>query len=87
MLDINWSDVMSILQLMVPYLVAIGVVIVLAIIITITVMKLREPKKYLIRSQTRVVAVLAVVVVVNMICTGPMSTLLSLVSGSGSITE
>lgn len=87
MLDINWSDVMSILQLMVPYLVAIGVVIVLWIIITIAVMKLREPKKYLVRSQTRVVAVLAVVVVINMICTGPMSTLLSLVSGSGSITE
>ena len=87
MLDINWSDVMSILQLMVPYLVAIGVVIVLWIIITIAVMKVREPKKYLIRSQTRVAAVLAVVVVVNMICTGPMSTLLSLVSGSGSITE
>ena len=87
MLDINWSDVMSILQLMVPYLVAIGVVIVLWIIITIAVMKVREPKKYLIRSQTRVAAVLAVVVVVNMICIGPMSTLLSLVSGAGSITE
>ena len=87
MLDINWSDVMSILELIRPYLIAIGVAVVLGIIITIAVMKVKEPKKYLIRSQARVAVLLAVVITANLICTGPMSTLLSLVSGSGSITE
>lgn len=86
MLDINWSDVMSIIDLIRPYLITIGAVIVLGIIITIAVMKLKEPKKYLVRSQTRVAVVIVIVVTVNLICTGPMSTLLSLVSGSGSIT-
>ena len=86
MLDINWSDVMSIIDLITPYLIAIGVAIVLGIIITVAVMKVKEPRKYLIRSQARVAVLIAIVVIVNLICTGPMSTLLSLVSGSGSIT-
>lgn len=86
MLDINYSDVLSILELIRPYLIAIGIVIVLGIVVTIAVMKVKEPKKYLIRSQARVAVIIAIVVIVNLICTGPMSTLLSLVSGSGSIT-
>lgn len=85
MLDINWSDVMNIINLITPYLIAIAAAIVLGIIITVAVMKVKEPKKYLIRSQTRVAVVIALVVIVNLICTGPMSTLLSLVSGSGAI--
>ena len=86
MLDINLSDVISIIDLITPYLIAIGVAIVLGIIITVAVMKVKEPRKYLIRSQARVAVLIAIVVIVNLICTGPMSTLLSLVSGSGSIT-
>lgn len=87
MLEINWSDVMSILNLITPYLIAIAVAIVLGIIITVAVMKVKEPKKYLLRSQTRVAVLIVIVVIVNLICTGPMSTLLTLVSGSGAITE
>ena len=75
MLDINWSDVMNIINLITPYLIAIAAAIVLGIIITVAVMKVKEPKKYLIRSQTRVAVVIALVVIVNLICTGPMSTL------------
>ena len=86
MLNINYSDVLSILELIRPYLIAIGIAIVLGIVVTIAVMKVKEPKKYLIRSQARVAVIIAIVVIVNLICTGPMSTLLSLVSGSGSIT-
>ena len=76
---------MNIINLITPYLIAIAAAIVLGIIITVAVMKVKEPKKYLIRSQTRVAVVIALVVIVNLICTGPMSTLLSLVSGSGAI--
>lgn len=87
MLDINWSDVMSVLELIRPYLIAIAVILVLAIVVSVAVMKVKEPARYLIRSQSRVAAVIAVAIAVNLICTGPMSTLLSLVSGSGTITE
>lgn len=87
MLDINYSDVMNVLGLIRPYLIAFGVILAAAVILMIAVMKVKEPKKYIIRSQARVAVVLALAVVVNLICTGPMSTLLSLVSGSGTITE
>ena len=45
MLEINWSDVMSILNLITPYLIAIAVAIVLGIIITVAVMKVKEPRQ------------------------------------------
>ena len=82
MLDINYSDVMNVLNL----IIAFGMILAVAVILMIAVMKVKEPKKYIIRSQARVAVVIALVVVVNLICTDPMSTLLSLVSGSGSIT-
>lgn len=87
MLNINWSDVMSILELLRPYFITIAVILALAVIVTVAIMRIKEPKKYLIRSQTRVAVIIALVVVANLICTGPMSTLLSLVSGSGTISE
>lgn len=87
MLEINWSDVLSVLELIRPYLIAFAVILVLAVVVIVAAKKIKEPKRYLIRSQSRVVVVIALVVVANLICTGPMSTLLSLVSGSGTITE
>lgn len=87
MLEINWSDVLSVLELIRPYLIVFAVIFVLAVILILAVKKVKEPKRYLIRSQSRVAVVIALVVIPNLICTGPMSTLLSLVSGSGTITE
>ncbi len=87
MLSVNVSDVMSILNLIRPYLIAFAVILVVAIIVMIAVMKLKAHRKYLIRTQAGAVIILAFVIIANLICTGPMSTLLSLVSGSGSITE
>lgn len=86
MLSINWSDVVSVLELIRPYLIAFGIIFVLAVIVILAVKKVQEPKRYLIRSQSRVAVAIALVVIVNLICTGPMSTLLTLVSGSGTIT-
>lgn len=86
MLSINWSDVVSVLELIRPYLIAFGIIFVLAVIVILAVKKVQEPKRYLIRSQSRVAVAVALVVIVNLICTGPMSTLLTLVSGSGTIT-
>lgn len=87
MLSINMSDVISIIQQLQNYLIALGVIVVLAIIAMIACMKLAKTKKYLIRTQAGVAMVIGIAVIVNMICTGPMYTMLSLVSGTGTITE
>ncbi len=45
MLGINWSDVISMLNLLKSYLIAFAVVVVVAVIVAIAVMKLSKPKK------------------------------------------
>lgn len=87
MLSINMSDVMSILELCRPYLIALGVIVVLAVIAIVAARKLPVTKKYLVRSQVGVAIGLAVTVIANLLCTGPLSTILTLASGSGTITE
>ncbi|HBH70796.1 MAG TPA: beta-glucosidase, partial [Lachnospiraceae bacterium] len=87
MLAINWDDVINVLTSMRPHLIAIGVILALAIIISIAVIKMQKPKKKLTRSITWTAALVAIVTTINMICTGPMSTMLSLVTGRGTITE
>lgn len=50
-------------------------------------LKLAKHKKYIIRMQAFVAMVTGVAVVLNLICTGPMYTLLSLASGTGTLTD
>ena len=87
MLDLNWSDVVSTIQSLQSYLIAIGVIFALAIIATFACMKLAKHQKFMIRCQAWIAALIAIAVVVNIICTGPMYTLLSLVSGTGTLTQ
>ena len=87
MLSINLDDVMQVLTNVRGYLIAFGVVALLAIVVMIAVRKLPKAKKKMIRAQSGLAILLALTIVVNLICTGPMSTMLDLVSGSGTITE
>lgn len=87
MLAINIDDVMNVLNTCKPYLIFIGVVLVLAIVITIAVKGMQKPKKKLARSMSWLAALLAIVVTVNMICFGPMNSMISLATGNGTITE
>ena len=87
MLAINIDDVMNVLNTCKPYLIALGVVFVLAVVITIAVMKMQAAKRKFIRSQSWIAVLLALVVIVNMICWGPMSSMISLATGNGTITE
>ena len=87
MLSINLDDVMQVLTNVRGYLIAFGVVLALAIVVMIAVRKLPKAKKKMIRTQSGVAILLALTIVVNLICTGPMSTMLDLVSGSGTISE
>ena len=87
MLAINISDVINVLNTCKPYLIAFGVVLVLAIIVSVAVKNMQKPKKKFIRAQSWIAVLLALVIVVNMICFGPMSSMISLATGNGTITE
>ena len=81
MLSINWADVESVLSTMVPHLVAICIALVAAIVVTVVAMKAPKGAKGLIRGSAWVAALLAILIAVNLICTGPMATLLTSVAG------
>ncbi len=87
MLAINWDDVLNVLTSIKPHLIAIGIVLVVWLIVTIAVMKLNKPLKRKIRGGALVAMLLAVTIVVNLILTGPMSTMMDLISGSGNISS
>lgn len=87
MLSINIGDVIGVLNSCKWYLIALGIIIVAAIIVMIAVRKMEKPKKKFVRAQSLIAMLLALVVIVNMICFGPMSSLISLATGGGSISE
>ena len=87
MLQINWQDVANVVTLCIPYLIALGVIFVVGIVTMIACGKMKAPTKFMIRSQSLMVMLLALVVIVNMICCGPMNSLLTLSTGEGKITE
>lgn len=87
MLQINMSDVINVLNTCKPYLIGFGVVVVLAVIAMIACQKLAKPTKKLIRAQSWIAMLLALIVVVDLICYIPMSSLISLAMGKGTIEE
>lgn len=87
MLELNWSDVISTLTQIRGYLIAIGAIIAVAVIVMIACLKLAAHKKYVIRTQAFVAMIVGIAIVANLICTGPMYTILSLASGTGTLTE
>ena len=80
MLSINMDDVMQVVSNIQNYLIAFGVVLVLALLVMFAVRKMPKAKKKMIRAQSGLAILLALAIVVNLICTGPMSTMLDLVS-------
>ena len=78
MLSINIDDVMNVLNTMIPQLIGIGVAVVVAIAAAIAL-------RGKIRGLALMAALLAVVICVNLICVGPMSNMLDLISGGGTI--
>lgn len=87
MLQINIDDVMNIVKLCAPYLIGLGITLAAIIAVFIACRKKIGAKKYLIRSQGIMAMVLALIITVNLICWGPMASLISLATGSGTITE
>ena len=87
MISFEMEDLIGVLTGLTPYFIAICAALVLALIVTIAVGKQKKPLRSLIRKEAWIAALLAIIVTVNMICFGPMSTLISLATGSGSVSE
>lgn len=80
MLQINMADVVAVINSLVPYLVTAGVLLLLAIIITIAVNKKTVrvvATRKLVHSQSWLVALVGIVVAISMMLSGPLSTLLN----------
>lgn len=80
MLQINMADVMNVIGSLTPYLIAIGVLFVLALIITFAVNKNTVKDvatRKIVHSESWLVALVGIVVAVSMMLTGPLSTLLN----------
>ena len=80
MLQINMADVMNVIGSLTPYLIAIGVIFVLALIITFAVNKKTVKEvatRKIIHSESWLVALVGIVVAVSMMLSGPLSTLLN----------
>ena len=87
MISVEMEDVLAVLQLCKPYIIGIIAALVIGIVIMIACRRMSRGKKFLIRGEAVIAMVLAVVVCVNMICFGPMSTLIGLATGNGTLSD
>ena len=87
MLAINIQDVINVLTSVKTHLIVLGVALVVALAVIIACKALPVAKRKLARSSALVALALAVIIVVNTICFGPMFTMINLAMGGGSITE
>ena len=87
MISVEMEDVLAVLQLCKPYIIGIVAALVIGIVIMIACRRMSRGKKFLIRGEAAIAMVLAVVVCVNMICFGPMATLIGLATGNGTLSD
>ena len=87
MISVEMEDVLAVLQLCKPYIIGIVTTLVIGIVIMIACRRMSRDKRFLIRGEAAIAMVLAVAVCVNMICFGPMATLIGLATGNGTLSD
>ena len=87
MISVEMEDVLAVLQLCKPYIIGIIAALVIGIVIMIACRRMSRGKRFLIRGEAAIAMALAVVVCVNMICFGPMATLIGLATGNGTLSD
>ena len=87
MISVEMEDVLAVLQLCKPYIISIIAALVIGIVIMVACRRMSRDKRFLIRGEAVIAMVLAVVVCVNMICFGPMATLIGLATGNGTLSD
>lgn len=87
-IEVQTNDVVAVLSNCIPHLVFFAVVLIAAIAVCVLAKKLGADKKKLVRGEALVAILLALVVTVNLLCLGPLSTLLDVVANpAGQISE
>lgn len=87
MLKIELDDVIGVLQSCKMQICVIIGVLVLLVVALIASRKMKKSRKFLFRSQSAIAAVLAILIAANSVCFGPMSTLISLATGNGTVSK
>ena len=87
MISVEMEDILAVLQLCKPYIIGIVAALVIGIVIMIACRRMSRDKRFLIRGEAAIAMVLAVAVCVNMICFGPMATLIGLATGNGTLSD
>ena len=89
-MGVNLDDVADVVNNCIPQLIFFGVVVAAAIIVLIAMAvnkKLAKPTKFMVRAQSGLAVLVAFGIMLNLVAFGPMSTMLDLVTGNGTITE
>ena len=84
MIAIQWEDVIGVIQTCKPYLIALGVLWIAAVIVMIVCMKVKKKcKKRMIRKYSALSMLVSLIVIVNMIVLGPMYAMINLTTVGG----
>lgn len=78
--EVQTSDVISVLRNCTPYLVVFAIVLIGAVVICVLARKFEVKKKKLVRGEALVAVILALAVTLNLLCLGPLSSLLDVVA-------
>ncbi len=88
MLGINLDDVFTTLDQIKGYLIVLGVILALAVVATIAAVKIKKPMKGLVRGSAWMAFIVALVIIVDMILTGPLYGIVGMaLRGGGDISE
>lgn len=87
MISVEMEDVLAVLDLCKPYLIAIAAAIVIGVVLMVVCRKMAKPARFLIRGEAALAMLLVIAVCVNLICFGPMSTLIGLATGDGQLSD
>ncbi len=87
MLSINIADVLAVLDTLKVHLIVLGVILALAVIVTIAAVKIKKPLRGLVRKEAWLCFFLAAVIIVNTIVFGPMYSMVSMAMGDGKISD
>lgn len=78
-LAVQKSDVITVLKNCSAYFVAVGGILIAAIAVTVYLKKFEKPKKRFLRLQTLFASILVLTTILNLVCLGPVSTLLDVI--------
>ncbi|WP_028242109.1 beta-glucosidase [Pseudobutyrivibrio ruminis] len=87
MLSINMTDVINVLKLIAPHLIALAIVVVAFIVCMIIAGKKEKHTRFFMRRQSLTAFLLAIITIVNLICFGPMSNMITLATGKGEVSD